>query len=290
MTFLRKAYFKALGKLGKYRIAIPVALTALTGYVLYARAFQWGMFLPGFGVFFLALASSALNQVQERHIDKLMPRTKSRPLPSGALSLEEAWIWIIIWSAAGVLLLWYFSGIVALLLGLLTYLWYNGIYTPLKQKTALAVVPGSVVGALPPVIGWVAAGGSVLNPTAVALFFFFFIGQVPHFWLLLLQFGKQYELTGVKSLTTHLSNNQIRRITFIWIVATSVSAFMLPGFYRFENIWVVYTLWSLSVIMVAYFARLIMPSNEDVKFNSSFLLINLYYLLVMILLSIESLI
>lgn len=290
MTFVRKAYFKALGKLGKYRIAIPVALTALTGYVLYARELLWEMLLPGFGVFFLALASSALNQVQERHIDKLMPRTKSRPLPSGALSLKEAWLWIIIWSVAGVFLLWYYSGFIALLLGLLTYLWYNGIYTPLKQKTALAVVPGSVVGALPPVIGWVAAGGEVLNPTAIALFFFFFIGQVPHFWLLLLQFGKQYELTGVKTLTTRLSNKQIRRITFIWIVATSVSAFMLPGFYRFENIWVVYTLWSISIIMVAYFTRLIMPSRDDVKFNSSFLLINLYYLLVMILLSIESLI
>ncbi|HAH58763.1 MAG: protoheme IX farnesyltransferase [Lentimicrobiaceae bacterium] len=290
MTPVHRAYFKALGKLGKYRIAIPVALTALTGYVLFAREFHWEMFLPGLGVFFLALASSALNQVQERHIDKLMPRTKSRPLPSGALSVKEAWSWIAVWSAAGVFLLWYFSGIIALFLGLLTYIWYNGIYTPLKQKTALAVVPGSVVGALPPVIGWVAAGGEMLNPTAVALFFFFFIGQVPHFWLLLLQFGKQYELTGVKSLTTHFSNKQIRRITFIWIVATSVSAFMLPGFYRFENIWIVYTLWSLSVIMVVYFARLIMPTNEDVKFNSSFLIINLYYLLVMILLSIESLI
>lgn len=289
MIPVNKQYFKALGKLGKYRIAIPVALTTLTGYLLYARAFSWGMFIPVIGVFFLALASSALNQVQERHIDRLMPRTKSRPLPSGALSLKEAWLWIIFWSAAGIFLLWYFSGIIALALGLLTYLWYNGIYTPLKQKTALAVVPGSVVGALPPVIGWVAAGGHSFNPAAVALFFFFFIGQVPHFWLLLLQFGKQYELTGVKTLTTYLSNSQIRRITFIWIAATSVSAFMLPGFYAFQNYWVVYTLWSLSVVMVIYFAQLVLPSNEDVKFNHSFLLINLYYFFVMVLLCIEAL-
>lgn len=290
MTPIDRSYFKALGKLGKYRIAIPVALTALAGYVLYSRSFEWKMFLPGFGVFFLALASSALNQVQERHIDRLMPRTKSRPLPSGALSLGEAWAWIALWSVACIFLLGYFSGLMALLLGLLTYFWYNGIYTPLKQRTALAVVPGSVVGALPPVIGWVAAGGDVAAPAAIALFFFFFIGQVPHFWLLLLQFGKQYELTGVKSLTTRLSNEQIRRITFIWIVATSVSAFMLPAFYKFENTWVVYTLWTLSVVMVFYFARLVLPSTQHLKFNSSFLLINLYYLLVMILLSLESLI
>ncbi len=122
------------------------------------------------------------------------------------------------------------SGFLALQLALLALIWYNAIYTPLKKKTAFAVVPGSVIGALPPLVGWVAGGGSLADPRALIIAFFFFIWQVPHFWLLLLKYGKEYEKAGYPSLTSIYSSKQIKYTTFIWTFATAVTALMLPVF------------------------------------------------------------
>ncbi|NTW25288.1 MAG: UbiA family prenyltransferase, partial [Lentimicrobium sp.] len=146
----------AYARLGKFSISLPVALTTFTGYLLSHGGLSRGIVFPVAGVFLLAAASSALNQVQEHKTDLIMPRTRNRPIPSGLISLGAAWIFIIAFTLPGIALLHYFSGLMAAFLGLLTYFWYNGIYTPLKRKSAFAAVPGGIVGALPPLIGWVA--------------------------------------------------------------------------------------------------------------------------------------
>lgn len=282
-----KKLVKAYSWLGKFSISLPVGLTTFTGYLLANRSFDAGVFAPVAGVFLLASGASALNQVQEHKTDLLMPRTRNRPIPSGRISLSGAWIFILIFSCSGLFVLYHYSGLAPFLLGIINFIWYNGIYTPLKRTSAFAVVPGSVVGALPPLIGWVAAGGSMTDQVAVALGFFFFIGQIPHFWLLLLRFGHEYEMAGLRSLTTRLDNIQIRRLTFVWIAATAATAFMLPGFYRFNHAAVVYILWVLSVALVIRFTGLIRNSKEDVQFRSSFMLINIYYFFVMVLLCLD---
>jgi protoheme IX farnesyltransferase len=281
-------YAKAFARLGKFSISLPVALTTFTGYLLSHGEFTRGIIFPVAGVFLLAAAASALNQVQEYKTDLIMPRTRNRPIPSGTLTLGESWIFIALFSFSGLYLLYHFSGLIAAFLGLLTYFWYNGIYTPLKRKTAFAAVPGGIVGALPPLIGWVAAGGKISDPTAIALGFFFFIGQIPHFWLLLLRYGHEYEMAGLQSLTTKFSPTQIRRLTFVWIAATAVSAFMLPAFYQFSHPMVIYIIWLISLLLVVSFIGLIRPSKNDVQFRSSFILINIYYFLVMVLLCLEA--
>ncbi|MBK6347859.1 MAG: protoheme IX farnesyltransferase [Bacteroidales bacterium] len=282
-----KKLVKAYSWLGKFSISLPVGLTTFTGYLLANRGFDIESVFPVAGVFLLASAASALNQVQEHKIDLQMPRTRNRPIPSGRISLTGAWVFILIFSVSGLFILYHFSGLMPFILGIVNFIWYNGIYTPLKRTTAFAVVPGSVVGALPPLIGWVAAGGSMTDQVAVALGFFFFIGQIPHFWLLLLRFGHEYEMAGLQSLTTRLNNIQIRRLTFVWIVATATTAFMLPGFYRFNYTAIVYILWILSVLLVVKFTGLIRSYREDVEFRSSFLLINVYYFFVMVLLCLD---
>lgn len=282
-------YSKLLAQLCKFRISVAVALTTLTGFLMSHGGFTRGIVFPVFGVFLLASAASALNQIQEYKTDLLMPRTKKRPLPSGELSLREALIWMLALTISGLFILWYFSDLLTAGLGLLTLVWYNGIYTPLKRVSAFAAVPGGVVGALPPIIGWVAAGGNLTHPAAIGLGMFFFIGQVPHFWLLLLIFGEQYQLAGIKSLTTELSHLQIRRLTFIWIVATAVSAIILPAFYEFNMILTPYLIWGLSIGLIILFISLLRPSLEISYFKSSFLRINLYYLLIMILFSADAL-
>lgn len=282
-------YAKLLAQLCKFRISVAVALTTLTGFLMGHGGLTRGIVFPVMGVFLLASAASALNQIQEYKTDLLMPRTKKRPLPSGALSLREAFLWMLALTISGLFILWYFSDLLTAGLGLLTLVWYNGIYTPLKRVSAFAAVPGGVVGALPPIIGWVAAGGSLTHPAAIGLGMFFFIGQVPHFWLLLLIFGEQYQLAGIKSLTAELSHIQIRRLTFTWIVATAVSAIILPAFYTFNLMVTPYLIWGLSIALVIMFTSLLRPSLETSYFKSSFLRINLYYLLIMILFSADAL-
>jgi protoheme IX farnesyltransferase len=115
-------------------------------------------------------------------------------------------------------------------IGIFAVLWYNGFYTPLKRKTAFAVIPGAMMGGVAPLIGWVSGGGHLLDQKILAVFFFFFIWQIPHFWLLLLNYGKEYERAGFPSLTRRFSPVQFRRMTFLWVFATAVACMIIPLF------------------------------------------------------------
>ena len=102
--------------------------------------------------------------------------------------------------------------------------------TFLKKKTAFAVVPGALVGAIPPAAGWVSAGGAILNFRLGVLCFFFFIWQMPHFWLLLLRYGEEYERAGMPSLTRILSREQLKRIVFTWTLAGAAGCQIISAF------------------------------------------------------------
>ena len=114
----------------------------------------------------------------------------------------------------GFLVLLLGANLTAALLGMLAVGWYNGIYTPLKRITAFAVVPGAIVGALPPAIGWVAGGQSLGDMRLLALGFFFFMWQIPHFWILTVRCGSDYQAARIPSLTAIFSSAQLARITF----------------------------------------------------------------------------
>ncbi|MEI6059590.1 MAG: protoheme IX farnesyltransferase [Bacteroidota bacterium] len=271
---------RVIAELGKVRISVAVAFTTFTGYILSKGKFDSGFILPFIGIFLLACGASAFNQLQETETDRIMKRTAGRPLPSGRISKMTA-LWIALaYFISGCLLLYFGPGLLTLLVGISTFIWYNLIYTPLKKVTAFAAVPGSMVGALPPLAGWVAGGGSLTDPRALAIGFFFFMGQIPHFWLLLLKLGKQYESAKLPSLTQLLTDEQIKRLTFVWIAATAVSALALPGFRLQDNIWSISLILLLSVMLIAIFVPLL---NRKKPFNvgKSFVLINVYYLFVM---------
>lgn len=284
------AYPAVLAQLCKFRISVAVALTTFTGYLMSHGEFSRGIIFSFLGVFLLASAASALNQIQEAKTDLLMARTRNRPIPAGRIKIAEALFWVLLFTLAGMGILWFFNGGLSAMLGALTFVWYNGIYTPLKRVSAFAAVPGGMVGALPPIIGWVAGGGSLFDPAAIALGLFFFIGQVPHFWILMLKYGEQYEMAGLKALTTEFTHQQIRRLTFMWIAATAVSAFLLPGFYPFNYKLTVYLLWVLSAALVIVFIRLLIPQLQNARQSTSFMIINLYYFLIMILFCLDVLI
>lgn len=271
---------KIISELGKIRISIPVAFTTFTGYILSHGEFDRGFVLPFLGIFLLACGASAFNQIQETKTDMIMKRTAGRPLPSGRINRTGAVIIASTYFISGSLVLFFGPGLLTLLVGVSTFVWYNLIYTPLKKVTAFAAVPGSMVGALPPLAGWVAGGGSLTDPRALAIGFFFFMGQIPHFWLLLLKLGKQYESANLPSLTQLLTDEQIKRLTFVWIAATAVSALVMPLYRLQENVWSIVLIVILSISLILIFLPLL---NRKKPFNvgKSFVLINVYYLFIM---------
>jgi protoheme IX farnesyltransferase len=246
--------------------------------------------LPTLGIFILACGSSALNHYQEKDRDAQMERTKNRPIPSGRISPLNALLVALILSLTGSVLIYVGSGFLALQLALLALIWYNAIYTPLKKSTAFAVVPGSVIGALPPLVGWVAGGGSLADPRALIIGFFFFIWQVPHFWLLLLKYGKEYEKAGYPSLTSIYSSKQIKFTTFIWTMATAVTALMLPVFGIVNSLLFSFATLAVSFWLIFRFARLLKLNDDTFNPGVYFMKINYFVLFMIIFLSVDSLI
>lgn len=277
---------KILSELTKIKITVFVTVTTALGYICYAERFSLYMLVPLIGILLLSCGSAAVNHIQERRTDALMRRTMNRPLPSGRISLKNAWLIAMLLIVSGSVVL-YYAGIVALLLGLLDLVWYNLIYTPLKKVNALAIIPGSLVGAIPPMVGWVAAGGSLMDPRILVLALFFFIWQIPHFWLLLLVLSNDYERAGFPTLTQIFDKAQLARITFIWILATIITGLLIPffGLVKFplvDVLLLVPAFW-LSIKAV----KLLTRNGENVSFTFAFREINLFVLAMIFLLSID---
>ena len=242
------------------------------------------------GVFFAACGSSALNQVQESRYDRLMHRTRHRPIPSGRIEPSWALFVAILYLAIGFNLIANVDAHTGtlLLLTALSVLWYNGVYTYLKRVTAFAVVPGALVGALPPVIGWAAAGGVVSDPTILEVAFFLALWQIPHFWLLLLLYGDDYVRAGLPTVTTLFTTRQITRITFSWIVAVAAAGMLLAvttgSTFPWNLLFLVAALW-----LVFGTAPLLLSAQPPERWPiRAFMRINLYALAVMLLLTVNA--
>jgi protoheme IX farnesyltransferase len=248
------------------------------------------MILPILGVFLLASGSCALNQYQERQNDHLMERTQGRPIPSKKLSPSTALKISIGLLLFGSILLYFGAHWSALGLGLFAVLWYNGVYTFLKRKSAFAAIPGALVGAIPPVIGWISGKGFFsLDPQILAISFFFFIWQVPHFWLLLLNFGRDYEKAGLPSLTRIFTSAQLSRITFIWIFATAAACMMIPLFGIVESHTIQGGLWVAAFWLMWKSLRLLTAKGRKFSLPFTFKTVNSYAVVVMILLTLDNL-
>ncbi|MBE0617327.1 MAG: UbiA family prenyltransferase [Proteobacteria bacterium] len=217
-------------QLTRWKVSLLAACSTFTGAAAFSAAYalQPAVLVPTAGTLFLALGASALNQVQERELDARMERTRGRPIPVGAVSLGAASLLGVLCVVGGAAVLAAGAGWTAALLGVAAVAWYNGVYTYLKRVTAFAALPGALVGALPPVIGWTAAGGNPLDPRALALAVVFLFWQVPHFWLLLLRWGPDYEQAGLPSLTAVFGREQLARISLAWLVAAGAVGVLIP--------------------------------------------------------------
>jgi protoheme IX farnesyltransferase len=261
---------------------LPVALTGFTGYFIYQPQINSSILLVSIGILLQAIASSVLNQLQEIDLDRKMNRTHNRPLPTGKISITASIAFFSLTLIAGTALIYFYGNLLASIVGLFTIFWYNVIYTYAKRITAFAVVPGSLTGALPPFIGWTAAGGALLDKPIILLGFLLFIGQVPHFWLLILKYGEEYGNAGIPSLTKIFSRPQINRLSFTWIVTSAISGLFLSYFEVIHSKIIISLLLISSFYLIWSFRGMVTGPENNIQFRRNFILLNSYFLLILI--------
>jgi protoheme IX farnesyltransferase len=184
--------------LTKPDVSFLVLITTAAGYYMGVRGpVGWlHMMHTVFATLLIAAGTAALNHYIERESDRHMRRTASRPLPSGALQPAEALWFGVVLSVAGALDLYFTAGLLAAGLGVATCLTYLLAYTPLKKRTVWATFVGAFPGAIPPMIGWVAASGS-LDRGAWLLFGILFLWQFPHFHAIAWMYREDYARAGI---------------------------------------------------------------------------------------------
>jgi protoheme IX farnesyltransferase len=215
--------FKQLTKVG---LAISVVFSSLAGYLLAVGADGFSFKVLGLlalGGYFMVGASNAFNQIIERDLDALMDRTKNRPIPSGRMSVTTAFIIASVFTLLGIGILYVINPRTAMF-GAISIFLYTCVYTPLKTKTPLAVFVGALPGAIPFMLGWVAATNKFGIEPGI-LFMIQFFWQFPHFWAIGWFLFDDYKKGGFYMLPTGKKNKatalQIIMYT-VWLILISI--------------------------------------------------------------------
>jgi protoheme IX farnesyltransferase len=190
---------KAFLKLTKFTLSALVVFSAIITFFTVAEDFNWKqVFAISFGGFLVTAAANGFNQIIEKDLDKLMNRTKLRPIPTGNLTVNQALIFCTLFGIIGTVLLWVFTNPLCGIIGFISIILYALVYTPLKRVTPFSVFIGAVPGALPTLIGAIAATEGFGHVTffAMLLFCIQFFWQFPHFWAIAWVSHDDYQRAG----------------------------------------------------------------------------------------------
>jgi len=268
-----KDYFQLI----KFTLSFTVVFSTVISYLLAPNIrfdllqvlllFAGGMLITG--------AANGINQVLEKDTDAMMKRTASRPIPSGRMTVNEAWVFIGLSTALGAYILYTFS-IEAALVSLLSLFLYGFVYTPLKKVNSIAVLVGAVPGALPCLIGWVAATGE-FTAGGWILFGIQFLWQFPHFWAIAWVAHKDYSAAGFKLLPSDKGPTRFTALQTIMYSTLMIPFGLLPYMYHISgmvSMWIVLgcNLWMVYVSIQLY-RKMDMASARKVMFSSYFYLL-----------------
>jgi len=238
--------------LTKPRITWLILMSTGVGYFFGA---QKGA--PGWHLLTLlhTIIGTALNQWYERVADGKMRRTQARPLPSGRLAAGRALAFAIAISVAGFLELWFGANPLSAILGLFTLLTYLFVYTPLKQRSPHSTTIGSIPGAMPPLIGFAAASGT-LTWEAWVLFAILFLWQFPHFYAIAWMYKEDYARAGIRMLPVVEPDGKstARRILLYSIALIPIS--LMPKFFAMAGNVYLYGALALGLVFVYYGLRI----------------------------------
>ncbi|MBR9830749.1 protoheme IX farnesyltransferase [bacterium] len=211
----------------KLRLASLVVFSAVLGYMLAVPSIDWTVLsILCVGGFLVTGSSNGFNQIIERDLDKLMDRTKDRPLAAGRMSVTEAFIVASLTGIVGVGMLFYLNTLTGVL-GVLALFSYVAIYTPLKRITPWAVFVGAFPGAIPPMLGWVAATGT-FGLEAGILFALQFMWQFPHFWAIAWKINDDYLKAGFKLLPSPEGRDQLSAFLILLYTLFMIASSFLP--------------------------------------------------------------
>ena len=267
--------FKEITKMG---LSISVVFSALAGYLLGAETINFTtLLLLAFGGYFMVGASNAFNQIIERDLDALMDRTKNRPIPAGRMTVNTAFVIAVSFTILGLITLYIINPKTSMW-GAISIFLYTSVYTPLKTKTPLAVFVGALPGAIPFMLGWVAARNS-FGIEAGTLFAVQFFWQFPHFWAIGWFLYEDYKKGGFFMLPTGKPDKgtavQIIMYSIWTIIASIIPVFGFTGDLKLSIVGAV-VVFILGLVMLMYAFRLF--QKRTAKAAKQLMLSSVFYI------------
>ena len=268
-----KDYFQLI----KFTLSFMVVFSCVVCYLLAPNIkfdivsvlllFTAGMLITG--------SANAINQAVEKDTDALMKRTASRPVASGRMTQNEAFTFAIITGIIGVIIMWYWFNFASAMIGLFSLFLYAFIYTPLKKINSVSVLVGAFPGALPCLIGWVAATNE-FSAGGWILFGIQFLWQFPHFWAIAWVAHKDYSAAGFKLLPSDKGPTKFTAAQTVMYSMLMIPVGMLPYYFKISGItsmWIVLAcnLWMVFV-SVMLFIKMDVAAARKVMFSSYFYL------------------
>ena len=244
----------------KFRLSALIIISALSGYLFVEGNDGYVLTYLLIGGLLVTGASNGYNQIWERDLDKLMERTKKRPIPQGNMSVKEGYAVVVFCLLIGTALL-YLINIYSAMLGLFAFGFYVYIYTPLKRITSLAVLVGAIPGAIPPMLGAIACTGEFGLIPGI-LFFVQFMWQFPHFWAIAWVSHDDYKTGGFSLLPSKKgkSKNSAYQIALYSLVLIPVS--LSPWFLGFTGIYSFFVLLVFGTAFFFYAFKLLLTIND----------------------------
>lgn len=245
-------------KLTKFRLGALVVFSAVITYITVADSINWSQLISlCIGGFLVTGAANGFNQIIEKDLDKLMDRTKERPMPTGVLSNIEAFIFCSVFGIAGTILLWIYTNPLCGILGFISIILYALAYTPLKRMSSFSVFVGAFPGALPTLIGAVAAteGFGEVTFFGLLLFLIQFIWQFPHFWALAWFNSDDYAKADFYLLPSKGGKDKATRFQILIYSVFLLCSSILPFVFQFTG------LISASVCVICGLALLMQAYN-----------------------------
>jgi protoheme IX farnesyltransferase len=225
-------------------------------------------------------SANAINQVLEKNSDALMKRTAKRPVASGRMSENEAVAFAVITGAAGVIMMWVFFNFQSAMVSLFSLFLYGFIYTPLKKVNSISVLVGAVPGALPCLIGWVAATDS-FSAGGWVLFAIQFLWQFPHFWAIAWLAHKDYTAAGFKLLPADKGPTRFTAVQSIIYSALMIPVGLLPQYIGIAGLMSMWILLACNLYMV--FVSVLLLVKMDAKSARRVMFSSYFYLMIVLL-------
>lgn len=272
-----KDYFQLI----KFTLSFMVVFSTVVSFLIapyqqkYTRSTLLSVLLLFVAGLLITGAANAINQVLEKDTDAIMKRTSKRPIASGRMSETEGYVFAFITGAIGVVMMWYYFNFSSAMVGLFSLFLYGFIYTPLKKINSISVLIGAIPGALPCLIGWVAATDD-FSVGGWILFGIQFIWQFPHFWAIAWLAHQDYTKAGFKLLPADKGPTSFTAIQSIVYSVLMIPVGVLPYAFGISGVisfWIVLVcnLWMVYTSIMLY-KRMDAPSARKVMFSSYFYL------------------